>query len=139
MTPAPRVGNGTSTTLTATLRKLTVDITSMLSTVSMSMRESSCLTGLFSYYNFDNWAYQPSYVSSNTPWFFNGVRVQIFPTEKLKIEPWLINGWQSYGRFNGRLGFGGQVLYRPTGWLSVLSNDYGAVADAFGLLNRTRY
>ena len=36
--------------------------------------------GLFSYYNFDNWAYQPSYVSSNTPWFFNGVRVQIFPT-----------------------------------------------------------
>src|SRR3984893_5079758 len=26
--------------------------------------------GLYSYYNFDNWAYQPSYVSSNTPWFF---------------------------------------------------------------------
>src|SRR5260370_15577665 len=24
--------------------------------------------GLFSYYQFDNWAYQPSYVSSNTPW-----------------------------------------------------------------------
>jgi hypothetical protein len=35
--------------------------------------------GLFSYYNFDNWAYQPSYVSSNTPWFFNGVRIQWFP------------------------------------------------------------
>ena len=35
--------------------------------------------GLYSYYQFDNWAYQPSYVSSNTPWFFNGVRVQIFP------------------------------------------------------------
>ncbi|MBZ5629528.1 MAG: porin, partial [Acidobacteriia bacterium] len=54
--------------------------------------------GLFSYYNFDNWAYQPSYVSSNTPWFFNGLRIQWFPTEKLKIEPWIINGWQSYGR-----------------------------------------
>jgi len=48
--------------------------------------------GLFSYYQFDNWRYQPSYVSSNTPWFFNGLRVQIFPTEKLKIEPWFING-----------------------------------------------
>jgi hypothetical protein len=47
--------------------------------------------GLFSYYNFDNWAYQPSYVSSNTPWFFNGMRVQIFPNQHLKIEPWLIN------------------------------------------------
>ena len=71
--------------------------------------------GLFSYYNFDNWAYQPSYVSSNTPWFFNGVRVQIFPTEHLKIEPWFVNGWQSYGRFNGRPGFGMQILWRPNG------------------------
>jgi len=40
--------------------------------------------GLFSYYNFDNWAYQPSYVSSNTPWFFEGLRVQIFPTPHLR-------------------------------------------------------
>ncbi len=71
--------------------------------------------GLFSYYNFDNWAYQPSYVSSNTPWFFNGVRVQIFPTEHLKIEPWFMNGWQSYGRFNNRPGFGMQILWRPNG------------------------
>ena len=62
--------------------------------------------GLFSYYNFDNWTYQPSYVSSNTPWFFNGVRVQWFPTDKLKIEPWFINGWQSYGRPNGKPGLG---------------------------------
>ena len=62
--------------------------------------------GLFSYYQFDNWAYQPSYVSSNTPWFFNGVRIQIFPSDKLKIEPWIINGWQSYGKFNQRAGSG---------------------------------
>jgi hypothetical protein len=95
--------------------------------------------GLFSFYNFDNWAYQPSYVSSNTPWFFTGMRIQVFPTEKLKIEPWIINGWQSYGRFNGRLGFGGQVLYRPTGWISILSNNYGAGADALGIPTRTRY
>jgi hypothetical protein len=95
--------------------------------------------GLFSFYNFDNWAYQPSYVSSNTPWFFTGMRIQVFPTEKLKIEPWIINGWQSYARYNGRLGFGGQVLYRPTGWLSMLSNNYGAGADALGIPNRTRY
>ncbi len=95
--------------------------------------------GLFSFYNFDNWAYQPSYVSSNTPWFFTGMRIQMFPTEKLKIEPWIINGWQSYARYNGRLGFGGQVLYRPTSWLSLLTNNYGAGADALGLPNRTRY
>ena len=95
--------------------------------------------GLFSFYQFDNWAYQPSYVSSNTPWFFTGMRVQIFPTEKLKIEPWIINGWQTYARPNGRLGLGGQILWRPTPWLSIISNNYGVGADAVGIPNRTRY
>jgi Putative beta-barrel porin-2, OmpL-like. bbp2 len=95
--------------------------------------------GLFSYYQFDNWAYQPSYVSSNTPWFFNGVRVQIFPTEHLKIEPWFTNGWQSYGRFNGRPGFGLQLLWRPNGWLSVLGNQYALGEEALGVQGRIRY
>ncbi|HYL83097.1 MAG TPA: outer membrane beta-barrel protein [Candidatus Angelobacter sp.] len=95
--------------------------------------------GLFSYYNFDNWAYQPSFVSSNTPWFFNGVRVQIFPTEHLKIEPWFTNGWQSYGRFNNRPGFGVQILYRPTGWLSVLGNQYAFGEETLGVPGRVRY
>jgi hypothetical protein len=94
--------------------------------------------GLWSYYNFDNWSYQPSYVSSNTPWFFNGLRLQFFPTEKLKIEPWIINGWQSYGRFNGRSGVGGQILWRPTSWMSLVFNNYGVGADALGNSNRTR-
>jgi Putative beta-barrel porin-2, OmpL-like. bbp2 len=88
--------------------------------------------GLFSYYNFDNWAYQPSYVSSNTPWFFNGVRIQWFPTEKLKIEPWIINGWQSYGRLGSKPGLGGQILYRPTPWLSLVFNNYGMGEDTLG-------
>jgi hypothetical protein len=95
--------------------------------------------GLFSYYQFDNWAYQPSYVSSNTPWFFNGVRVQIFPTEHLKIEPWFVNGWQSYGRFNNRPGFGMQILWRPNGWLSVLGNQYALGEDALNTPGRVRY
>jgi hypothetical protein len=93
--------------------------------------------GLWSYYNFDNWTYQPSFVSSNTPWFFNGARVQIFPSDKLKIEPWLINGWQSYGMFNERPGVGLQVLYRPTGWFSILGNQYYG-ADTLSNNDRTR-
>ena len=91
--------------------------------------------GLFSYYNFDNWAYQPSYVSSNTPWFFNGLRIQWFPTEKLKIEPWVINGWQSYGRFGHKPGLGGQILYRPKPWLSLVFNNYGMGEDTLGAGN----
>ncbi len=95
--------------------------------------------GLFSYYNFDNWAYQPSYVSSNTPWFFNGMRAQIYVSEHLKIEPWLINGWQSYGRFNNRPGVGGQILWRPNGWFSFVGNQYALGEDALGIPNRVRY
>jgi hypothetical protein len=94
--------------------------------------------GLFSYYNFDNWTYQPSYVSSNTPWFFNGLRIQYYPTEKLKIEPWIINGWQSYARYNGKPGLGGQILWRPTPKLDVVWNDYGLGEDDAGFPGRSR-
>ena len=94
--------------------------------------------GLFSYYNFDNWAYQPSYVSSNTPWFFNGVRIQWFPTDKLKIEPWFINGWQSYARYNGHPGLGGQINWRPKSWVSITTNNYGMGTDELGNPGRSR-
>lgn len=80
--------------------------------------------GLFSYANFENWAYQPSYTSDNTPWFFNGLRLQTFPSDRLKVELWLINGWQTYGMFNEAPGIGTQVLYRPEEWISMLSNEY---------------
>ncbi len=94
--------------------------------------------GLFSYYNFDNWAYQPSYVSSNTPWFFQGVRIQIFPTPHLKIEPWIINGWQSYDSANNRLGLGGQLRWTPFPWMNVISNGYGQGRDDLYIPNRAR-
>lgn len=95
--------------------------------------------GLFSYYNFDNWAYQPSYVSSNTPWFFNGVRVQWFPTAKLKIEPWFINGWQAYNRFNGKPGLGGQIKWTPKPWLAIIGNQYAIGTDTLGVPKRQRF
>src|SRR6202047_1976398 len=94
--------------------------------------------GLFSYYNFDNWAYQPSYVSSNTPWFFNGVRVQIFPTAHLKIEPWFINGWQSYASANHTPGIGGQIKWTPKPWLNIISNNYGVGEDDLFIAHRRR-
>jgi hypothetical protein len=94
--------------------------------------------GLFSYYNFDNWTYQPSYVSSNTPWFFNGLRIQWFPTAKLKIEPWVINGWQSYAKFNSHMGLGGQLLWQPKEWFKLVANQYGYGQDNLGLPNTER-
>ncbi|MGO9403303.1 MAG: outer membrane beta-barrel protein [Terriglobales bacterium] len=94
--------------------------------------------GLFSYYNADNWAYQPSYVSSNTPWFFEGLRVQIFPNPHLKIEPWIINGWQSYASANSRKGLGGQIKWTPRPWVNIISNNYGLGHDDLYIPNRGR-
>jgi hypothetical protein len=94
--------------------------------------------GLFSYYNYDNWAYQPSYVSANTPWFFNGLRLQTFPTDRFKWEFWLINGWQSYGMFNSTPGVGWQILWRPNGEFSFVSNEYWG-RDTLGVPARQRW
>ncbi len=95
--------------------------------------------GLNSYYQVENWIYQPSYTSDNTPFFFNGIRIQIFPTKNIKIEPWIINGWQSYGKFNSMPGFGGSFT-----WMSdnsnikfITNNYYGT--DAAGIPQRKRF
>jgi hypothetical protein len=80
--------------------------------------------GLLSYNNFENWNYQPSFTSDNTPWFFTGARIQTFPTEKLKVEFWLINGWQTYAMFNERPGLGYQLMWRPKEWISMVTSSY---------------
>lgn len=94
--------------------------------------------GLNSYYQVENWEYQASFTSDNTPWFFNGLRVQIFPTKKLKIEPWLINGWQSYGRFNAMPGLGANITWCPNENLKLLTNDYYG-SDAAMIPGRKRF
>jgi hypothetical protein len=94
--------------------------------------------GLNSYYQPENWDYQASYTSDNTPWFFNGIRTQIFPSNFLKIEIWLINGWQSYATFNDMPGFGGNITWCPNENIKLLTNDYYG-SDAAGLFGRHRF
>lgn len=94
--------------------------------------------GLNSYYQNENWEYQASFTSDNTPWFFNGLRVQIYPSKTLKIEPWLINGWQSYGKFNAMPGFGANITWIPNSNVKLLTNDYYGT-DAAGLKDRKRF
>lgn len=94
--------------------------------------------GLNSYYQVENWEYQASFTSDNTPWFFNGIRIQIFPTKKLKIEPWIINGWQSYGMFNEQPGVGGNITWCPNENIKLLTNNYYG-ADAAGIPKRKRF
>jgi hypothetical protein len=94
--------------------------------------------GLNSYYQVENWEYQASYTSDNTPWFFNGLRIQIFPSKHLKIEPWIINGWQSYAKYNNSPGFGGNITWIPNDNLKILTNDYVGF-DTGGAPHRKRF
>ncbi len=94
--------------------------------------------GLNSYYQAENWEYQASFTSDNTPWFFNGVRVQIYPAKYLKIEPWIINGWQSYGKFNAMPGIGGNITWMPNSDFKILTNNYFGT-DAAGIPERKRF
>lgn len=94
--------------------------------------------GLNSYYQVENWEYQASFTSDNTPWFFNGMRIQLFPAKKFKIETWLINGWQSYGKFNAMPGFGVNMTWCPTEDIKLLANDYYGT-DAADLPARKRF
>ncbi len=94
--------------------------------------------GLNSYYQPENWEYQASFTSDNTPWFFNGIRIQIFPTKHLKIEPWIINGWQSYGKFNSMPGFGANITWMPNSNFKILTNDYYGT-DNDSLPDRVRF
>jgi hypothetical protein len=93
--------------------------------------------GLNSYYHAENWEYQASFTSDNTPWFFNGMRIQIFPSRHWKIEPWIINGWQSYARFNKMPGAGGNITWIPNDNIKVLTNNYVGT-DVAGLPGRKR-
>lgn len=94
--------------------------------------------GLNSYYQVENWEYQASFTSDNTPWFFNGMRFQLHPNRHLKIEAWLINGWQSYGKFNAMPGLGGNITWCPNEAVKVLTNDYFGT-DAAGITSRKRF
>lgn len=94
--------------------------------------------GLNSFYQVENWEYQASFTSDNTPWFFNGVRIQIHPNPHVKIEPWIVNGWQSYGKFNAMPGIGGNITFVPNSNIKMLTNNYWGT-DAAGIPERHRF
>lgn len=61
---------------------------------------------LESYVPQENWGYTHPFVSDFTPYYFSGLRTQLFFTENQKLELWLVNGWQSFGRWHDALAGG---------------------------------
>lgn len=80
--------------------------------------------GTESYNTQENWCYQRAYMADFTPFYFVGLRSQIHFTKNFKIEPWIMNGWYSYGMFNNRPSFGMSITYRPKEWLATVANFY---------------
>ncbi|PBQ30609.1 hypothetical protein CNR22_02075 [Sphingobacteriaceae bacterium] len=80
--------------------------------------------GLESYMVQDNWCFQRSLVCEFTPFYFQGARLQMFPSKKVKQEIWLLNGWQSYNSFGNAPGVGSSTYWRPSESLQLVANFY---------------
>ena len=52
-----------------------------------------------SYLPQENWNYTHPFVSDFTPYYFYGGRAQSYLTSHLKLELWVVNGWQTYGQW----------------------------------------
>jgi hypothetical protein len=80
--------------------------------------------GLESYLPEENWAYNHAFMSDFTPYYFFGVRGQFFLTREMKLELWLVNGWQTFGQWHeGRAG-GYLWNWRPHEWVSLVNSFY---------------
>jgi hypothetical protein len=80
--------------------------------------------GLESYLLGENWNYNRSFLSDLTPFYFSGARIQIFPTDKIKIEPWFMNGYQTYGKWSKNNSIGLSNYWRPNESLGFVANFY---------------
>ena len=94
--------------------------------------------GLESFLLAENWNYTRSVVCEHTPFYFQGMRVQIFPSDRVKIEPWVMNGWQTYGKWNLAPAAGVAVRWSPSESLTLLANFYVG-SDSQGIPDRVRF
>ena len=80
--------------------------------------------GLESYLPEENWAYTHAFMSDFTPYYFFGLRGQFFPTARLKVELWVVNGWQTFGEWHEARAGGYLWNWRPRAWLSFVNSLY---------------
>jgi hypothetical protein len=92
--------------------------------------------GLESYLPEENWAYNHAFLSDWTPYYFFGLRAQLFLTQRTKLELWVVNGWQTFGEWHEARAGGYLWNWRPREWLSLVNSFYAgseAEGDAHSL------
>jgi hypothetical protein len=80
--------------------------------------------GMESYLPQENWNYTHPFISDFTPYYFAGSRTQIFPSQHVKIELWLVNGWQTLGQWHEARAGGYVVQWRPGNHFLFGHNGY---------------
>jgi hypothetical protein len=80
--------------------------------------------GLESYLPEENWAYNHAFMSDFTPYYFFGLRGQLFLTRRFKLELWLVNGWQTFGEWHETRAGGYLWNWRPRAWISIVNSFY---------------
>jgi hypothetical protein len=80
--------------------------------------------GLESYLPEENWAYNHAFMSDFTPYYFFGFRGQLFLTRRMKLELWVVNGWQTFGQWHESRAGGYLWNWRPREWLSLVNSLY---------------
>jgi hypothetical protein len=79
---------------------------------------------LESYLPQENWNYTHPFVSDFTPYYFAGTRTQLFLRQNLKLELWLVNGWQTFGQWHETRAGGYQLNVRPSEHVSINHSTY---------------
>ena len=80
--------------------------------------------GLESYLPQENWNYLRPFLSDFTPYYFQGSRNQIYFTQDLKLELWVVNGWQTLSQWHDTRAGGYILNWRPSGMLSISNAFY---------------
>jgi hypothetical protein len=80
--------------------------------------------GMESYLTQENWNYLHSFVGDFVPFYMSGARATAYPTDKLKLELWAVNGWQSFGQWHEAGAGGYLVSWRPSDRFSITNDGY---------------
>ncbi len=80
--------------------------------------------GLESYLPEENWAYTHAFMADFTPYYFFGLRAQLFVTRRFKLELWAVNGWQTFGEWHEARAGGYLWNWRPAEWISLVNSVY---------------
>ena len=71
----------------------------------------------------DNWNYSRSLLFALAiPFYHAGVRVSYAPNDKFSVMGLLTNGWNNVVDNNSGKTLGGQIIFKPTGALSIVQN-----------------